>query len=111
MRWCVEERCDDCELCKLHKRAPLRPAVGLRIGDHFNSVVCLDLKEYKAGQYILHLIDAFKRYSASDLIKTKCKNVVVSSLFIWIRYFGAPGSLEMNEKLCIETATTAGESH
>ena len=119
---CVEEIC---ELCQLFKRAPLKPAVGLRLSDKFNGVVCLDLKEYARGEYILHLIDAFTRYSSAAIIKTKKKDLVVESIFkTWIRYFGAPRKMlndnggefansvmiEMHEQLGIETCTTAGEA-
>ena len=66
-----KEGCDSCSVC-LRFRKPLRPVVGLTLGNRFNDTVCLDLKEHGHNQYwILHLIDTFTRYSAHRLIKTK----------------------------------------
>ena len=86
----------------------------------------MDLKEFEHNRtWILHIIDSATRYSAACIIKTKKKEVVVSRIFqVWISYFGAPKKfltdnggefanqvlIEMNEKLGVETATTAGES-
>ena len=77
----VKKTCDECELCLKFKRAPLRPAFGMRLSDRFNGVVCLDLKEYVRGEYILHLIDAFTCYSAAAIIKSKSKDLVVENIF------------------------------
>ena len=123
---CIEEVCDECDTCQKFKKPPLRPVVSLPLADRFNQLVSMDLKEIKASKlWILHLIDAASRYSAACLIKTKKKDVVVAQIFkIWISYFGSPRKFfsdnggefanevlrEMNEKLGIETVTTAAES-
>ena len=123
---CIEDCCDQCVLCQKYRKAPLRPAVGLPLAERFNELICMDLKEYEHNKiWILHIIDAFTKYSAACLIKTKHKDVVVGRIFaIWIAYFGSPRKLlsdkggefanevlkEMNEKLGIETLTTAAES-
>ena len=122
----VEECCNQCELCQKYRKAPLRPAVGLPLAEKFNEVVCMDLKEFEHNKtWILHIIDAATRYSAACLVKSKRKDVIVSHIFsIWIAYFGAPRKFlsdnggefanevmkEMNEKLGVETMTTAAES-
>ena len=122
----MKEICGECQLCQKHKRAPLRPVVGFPLSDRFNEVVCMDLKEFEHNRtWILHIIDSATRYSAACIIKTKKKEVVVSRIFqVWISYLGAPKKfltdnggefanqvlIEMNEKLGVETATTAGES-
>ena len=122
----VEECCNDCEVCQEYRKAPLRPAVGLPLADKFNEVVCMDLKEYHHNSiWILHFIDAATRYSAAVLIKSKKREVVVGQIFrIWIAYFGCPRKFfsdnggefanevmrEMNEKLGVDTTTTAAES-
>ena len=122
----IEELCDSCEICQKYKRAPLKPVVGLPLADRFNQVVCMDLKEYIHNKvWILHLIDGATRYSAACLITTKHQDEILRNIYLmWIGYFGYPGKFmsdnggefsndkfrEMNEKLNIETATTAAES-
>ncbi|XP_057305251.1 uncharacterized protein LOC130642182 [Hydractinia symbiolongicarpus] len=123
---CIEECCNDCEICHKYKRPYSRPVVGIPLANTFNQVICMDLKVYEHNkQHILHIIDAATRYSAGCLIKSKHKDVIVSRVFrFWIAYFGSPSTIltdnggefsnevlqEMNEKLNIETKTTAGES-
>ena len=123
---CIEECCDQCEVCRKYKRPFRRPIVGLPIASQFNEVVCMDLKEYKHNKiWILHLIDAATRYSAGCLVRTKHKDEIIKQIYrIWIAYFGSPNLFlndnggefsndtfqEMNEKLNVETRTTAGES-
>ena len=36
--------CDKCEVCKLSKKAPLKPCVTTPLATDFNEVVCMDLK-------------------------------------------------------------------
>ena len=104
----------------------MRPIVGMPLADKFNQVVCMDLKEHIHNEsWILHMIDSATRYSVACLIKTKHQDEIVRNIYLmWIAYFGAPRKFlsdnggefsndkyrEMNEKLNIETATTAGES-
>ena len=122
----IKKVCDECEICAKFKRPPLRPVVGLRLGNKFNHVVALDLKEHIHNKvWILHLIDLFTRYSAACLISDKKASTIVSNVCnIWITRFGAPTKFlsdnggefsndmfrELNEKFNIETATTAAES-
>ena len=71
------------------------------------------------------MIDAATRYSAGVLIKTKRKDDICMQIYrIWIAYFASPKQFlsdnggkfsnellwQMNEKLNIETRTTAGKS-
>ena len=125
-RDCVKEVCDTCSFCRTYKPAPLKPAVGLPLASNFNDVVCMDLVEFEHNKkWILHLIDASSRYSAATLIHTKHKDEIVKQIFrVWIAYFGCPRKFmsdnggefsndvfrEMNEKLNVETITTAAES-
>ena len=122
----TEGCCDSCEICQKFVHPPLRPVVGLNLANNFNEVVCMDLKEdVHNGSWILHLIDAATRYSAACLINTKHQDEIMSQIYLmWIAYFGCPCKFlsdngeelsndscrEMNEKLNIETATTAAES-
>ena len=90
---CVKEVSENCELCELYKRAPLKPVVSLPLSETFNEVVCLDLKELKKS-WILHMIDAASRYSAARIIKKKDKDTVIKQIFqMWFAYFGRPKTL------------------
>ena len=66
----------------------------LPITCEFNKVVTLDLKEKKTGRfnYILHIIDAFTRLSASIFIKNKESETIVKEFAKnWISVgYGAP---------------------
>ena len=122
----IEECVDSCDLCIKYRSPKFPPIVGMPLADKFNQVVCMDLKEHKHNEsWILHMIDSATRYSVACLIKTKHQDEIVRNIYLmWIAYFGAPRKFlsdnggefsndkyrEMNEKLNIETATTAGES-
>ena len=123
---CLEEVTRKCSFCRSHRKTPSKPVVGFNLGNYFNEVVCMDLKEFIHNKsWILHLIDSATRYSAASLVNSKGKDPIISKIFrIWIAYFGAPKVMfsdnggefnnevfrEMNEKLNIETKTTAAES-
>ena len=77
------------------------------------------------GLHGLHLNDAATCYSADCLINTKHQDEIMSRIYsMWTAYFGCPRKFlsdnggefnndsyrEVNEKLNIETATTAAES-
>ena len=114
------------EICQKFVRPPLRPVVCLNLAKDFNQVVCMDLKEHVHNEsWILHLIDAATRYSAACMINTKHQDEIMSRIYsMWIAYFRCPSKFlsdnggefnndsyqEMNQKLNIETTTTAAES-
>ena len=122
----IEKCCDACEVCLKYKRPPLGPIVGLPLSSVFNEVICMDLKEYVHNRiWILHIIDSATRYSAACLVGSKKQDVIIGCVYrIWICYFGPPRKIltdnggefsndsfrEMNEKLNVETITTAAES-
>ena len=67
---------EQCEICKMFKKPPARPAVGLPMASEFNEVVAMDLKQYD-GKQILHLVDLCKRLSAAVFIPNKKASTVV----------------------------------
>ena len=117
-----------CDTCLKYRKAPPRPIVGLSMAHDFNETVGMDLKEWKKGEvktWFLHLVDHATRYSASAVIKSKRKEVIVDEIFkIWIKIFGYPKKIlvdnggEFNnqdfrdfcENLNITIKTTAAES-
>jgi hypothetical protein len=77
-----------CDVCKVYKKPPPRPVVGLPMATNFQQVVAMDLKDY-GGSHILHLVDLCTRLSAAIFIPNKKKETIVDALFkIWISVYG-----------------------
>ena len=124
----MERIYEKCETCKVFKKTPPKPVVKLPITCEFNKIVTLDLKEKKTGRfnYILHVIDAFTRLSASAFITNKQTDTVVNQFArIWISVgYGSPGKMwtdvgnefnsdsvkELSEAFSFEVSTGAGYS-
>ena len=111
---------DSYSVCLRLKRPPLQPLVELALGSRFNDSICLDLKEHW-----YNLIDTSTRYSAAKWLKQKdCRNYSqhISNVNIifwsfwtvfewqWVGGFNNEVYWQMNEKLNIETGTTAAEN-
>ena len=80
----LKKVCDCCKVCQEYKKTPQRPVVGLSMAHRFNETVAMDLKEWKEGTsktWFLHLVDHATRYSASAVIKSKRKEVIVAQIF------------------------------
>ena len=123
---CIEDCCNNCEICHKYRSQPLRPVVGLPLGTNFIQVVCMDLKEVEHNKiWFLHLIDSVTRYSQACLVHTKHQDEIIRQIYrIWISYFRCSkrflndnggefankSFIDMCAKLNIEVATTAGES-
>ena len=119
---------ESCRICKQYKKTPARPVVGLSLAHVFNDTIAMDLKEWKEDSrktWFLHLIDHATRYSASSVIHSKRKEVIVEEIFkIWIRIFGHPKKvlvdnggefdnsefIDFCENMNIKVKTTAAES-
>ncbi len=121
----VDKVTENCQICKIYKRAPPRPVVGLPLASDFNHTVAMDLITYKQGTWILHLIDVFSRFSVACVRNSKKQDAIVDAVLkTWISYFGQPqrfladnGGEFANEEyksMCemfnIEMAKTAAES-
>jgi hypothetical protein len=102
---------NDCDTCKIFKKAPPRPVVGLPMASEFNETVAMDIKTYE-GKQILHLVDLCTRLSAAIFIPNKEKTTVVNALFrIWISVYGSPvkfkaNSQTMNSWLSMKVSTS-----
>ena len=51
--------CDNCVVCKTHKKPPLRPVVGLPRATTFNRTVAMDLHSLDKNIWYFHIIDEF----------------------------------------------------
>ena len=123
----VHEISKNCQTCEKYKKAKPRPVVGFPIAKVFNETLAMDLKEvaYSPKIWLLHVIDHATRYSASCVIRSKKKEVIVKKLFqIWISTFGHPKKIFVDngrefensefmsfcENMNIRILTTAAES-
>ena len=120
----IKEVSRKCKICKVYKKAPSRPVVGMSLGSDFNDCVAMDLKQYQ-NIYLLHVIDHVTRLSACAPIRDKKPETIIRELFrIWIGIYGCPkrfisdnGGEFSNEKfrsLCeqlnVNVHTTAAEA-
>ena len=66
----IVDCCDNCEFSLKFKKPFSRPVVSFPVSDRFKKYVSMDLKEVEKGMvWILHLIDAARRYTAACLIR------------------------------------------
>ena len=85
----VDNLYSKCEICKIFAKKPNKPEVSMPLASRFNQVVTMDLKKWKDGRYILHIIDMFSRYSISVFINRKLPSCVINKMMMdWIRIFG-----------------------
>ena len=73
----INDVSDNFETCFKHNKPKPRPIVGFPSAKHFNETVALDLKEWSSNTWFLHMIDHLTRFSASCVIKSKHKEVIV----------------------------------
>ena len=114
----------NCDTCKLFKRPPPRPVVGLPMATKFLECVAMDIKHYH-GKLLLHMIDYVTRHSFSCVVRSKKPDVIIEKIFMHlISPFGTVGEfftdnggefansdfLNMSEALNIKVRVTAGES-
>ena len=114
---------EKCQTCRQFAKTPPRPAVSLPMENEFNDKVALDLKIWKGGKYILHMIDMFSQLSIcvywKKTSKRSCRQnyaVLGSSWLgcheeILFENRGEFSNHEMREELLnVETCTTLSES-
>lgn len=122
----VDECYDSCNVCKLYARTPSRPAVCLPLAYEFNELVSMDLKYWKPGLWILHMIDVFSRFSQSVFVTSKQPKAIIESVITnWVGVFGIMGRgiitdnggefsnqdmREMSSLINCELLTTAAEA-
>ena len=82
---------DKCDTCKIFSPTPARPVVSLCPASEFQEVLTLDLKEVKVGpyNYILHMIDAFTRFTCSVFMSDKRAETVIHHVMKnWVANYG-----------------------
>ena len=89
----IENLSENCEICIKYQKNQDRPVTGFPQATNFNECVAMDLKTWSFHDNVLliHLVDHLTRYSASSVIRSKRKEVIIESIFkIWISIFGSP---------------------
>ena len=93
--WRDEFQCDldgiynKCQTCKLYAKTPARPVVSLPMARSFNEKVAMDLKIWKGGKYILHLVDMFSRLSVSVFVPDKKPHSIIEKVMVnWVAVWG-----------------------
>ena len=71
----IKKVSDECAICKIYRKTPQRPIVGLPIATSFQECIAMDLKFYE-GRILLHLIDHAPRLSVSSFVKLKEPEVI-----------------------------------
>mgnify|MGYP001796838875 CR=1 FL=1 len=75
----IENVSDNCTICQRYKRAS-KPIVSMPLAKIFNEHIAMDLKDI-GSKKIIHLVDHATKYSASCIIKSKRKEVIMDCLF------------------------------
>ena len=86
----IKKVSDECLICKIYRKTPQRPIVGLPMATSFQECIAMDLKFYK-GRILLHLIHHATRLSVSSFVKSKEPEGILKTIFkSWIQIDGAP---------------------
>ncbi len=114
-----------CHTCRMFAKTPPRPVCALPIACEFGEILTMDLKECTLPgiRYILHMIDAYTRFSVSTFIPRKFTGLIVEKVLSrWVAIFGTPGRIwtdlggefnsdemkAMGEALNVELGAAAG---
>ena len=90
----INEVCDNCIICKTHKKPPPGPVVGLPRATTFNHTVAMDLHSLDKNIWYFHIIDKFTRFSNVTIIKSKSPTIIIKNfLQNWISIFGRPSKV------------------
>ena len=90
----INEVCDNCIICKTHKKPPPGPVVGLPRATTFNHTVAMDLHSLDKNIWYFHIIDRFTRFSDATIIKSKSPTIIIKNfLQYWISIFGRPSKV------------------
>ena len=80
----IENIYKSCKTCEVFSKTPSRPVVAMPEAEAFGELVVMDLKSWQKI-YLLHMIDAFSRFSISAVIKTKTPQVVAHQFLLkWV---------------------------
>ena len=80
----IKKVSDECTICKIYRKTPQRPIVGLPMATSFQECIAMNLKFYKE-RILLHLIDHATRPWVTSFVKSKEPEVILKPIFkSWI---------------------------
>ena len=98
-----------CEICRKYVRLPNRPQLKVHNAGTFNQCVQADLFKIW-GDWVLVLIDEATRYKVAVTTQTReAQELLQKLLEYWMRYFGPPASLVMDQEGSLMSHETAAE--
>ena len=86
----VDEKRNNCNVCKKYKKVPPMPVVDLPRATDFNQYVAIDLHYIDKNLWHFHIIDEFSCCSNAVIIRSKHPNIIKNFLQNWISIFGIP---------------------
>ena len=98
-----------CEICRRYVRLPNRPQHKVNNAGTFNQCVQADLFKL-FGSWILLLVDEATRYKVATVVESREAAELQQRLMEhWMRYFGPPASLVMDQEASLMSHDTAAE--
>ena len=90
----VDEKRNNCNVCKKYKKVPPMPVADLPRATDFNQYVAIDLHYIDKNLWHFHIIDEFSLYSNAVIIRSKHPNIIIKNfLQNSISIFGIPQKL------------------
>ena len=120
----IQKISENCSICKIYRKTPPRPVVGLPMTTAFQEAVAMDLKFYR-GKILLHLVDHCNQLCTSNITLNKNPDTIIKAIFrTWIAIYGSVQKvlkgnggefannefLQICESLGIAVKTTSAES-
>ena len=79
----------ECETCIRFRKERPKPKSSMMMSSEFNDIVGMDLKKLSTGHLMIHMVDLFSRFSATEIINNKKQETIIEAMFkIWISIFG-----------------------
>ena len=75
----VDEKRNNCNVCKKYKKVPPMPVVDLPRATDFNQYVAIDLHYIDKNLWHFHIIDEFSLYSNAVIIRSKHPNIIIKN--------------------------------
>lgn len=98
-----------CQICRRYVRLPNRPQHKMNNAGTFNQCVQADMFKL-LGSWILILIDEATRYKVATVVESRESAELQQKLLDhWMRYFGPPASLVMDQEASLMSHETAGK--
>ena len=99
----LQEVIESCEICKVYKKPPAKPATSFPRARAVNECVAIDLHQLDSNLYYLHIIDEFSRFSQAGIVRSKKPSEIIDVFSEkWLSIVGCPGLVfcDNGEEFC-----------